>query len=146
MQAQLIGGDEKTYALIFQSGDEVASGLLSFARENHLAASHFTAIGAFSDAMLAYFDWQKKEYQKIPVNEQVEVLTLAGDIALKDDGEPQVHAHCILGRRDGSTIGGHLQSAHVRPTLEVILTESPRHLRRKHDPQSGLALIDPKSD
>jgi hypothetical protein len=33
--------------------------------------------------------------------------------------------------------------AHVRPTLEVILTESPVQMRRTFDAQSGLALIDP---
>jgi predicted DNA-binding protein with PD1-like motif len=47
----------------------------------------------------------------------------------------------VLGRRDGSARGGHLLSAKVRPTLEVILTESPSYLRRAHDPASGLALI-----
>src|SRR5207248_8324949 len=101
----------------------------------------FTAVGAFRDATLAYFDWQKKDYQKIPVPEQVEVLVLAGDVAEKD-GRPAVHAHCVLGLRDGSTRGGHLLSAHVRPTLEVILTESPAHLKRTVHDNSGLPLID----
>jgi predicted DNA-binding protein with PD1-like motif len=71
---------EKTYALIFDTGDEVAAGLLQFATQNRLAGSHFTAIGGFSDVTLGY--------------------------------------------------------------LEVILVESPRHLWRKHDPTSGIALID----
>lgn len=132
---------EKTFALIFATGDEVAAGLLTFAREQKLAASHFTAIGAFQDLVLGYFDWQRKDYRHIPVNEQVEVLSLIGDIALQKGDEPKVHAHVVVGRADGSTRGGHLISAHVRPTLEVILVESPAHLRRKHDPESGLALI-----
>ncbi len=89
---------------------------------------------------LGYFDWETKEYQKIPVREQVEVLSLIGDVALKD-GEPKVHAHVVVGRSDGSTRGGHLLEAHVRPTLEVILTESPAHLRKQIDEESGLALI-----
>jgi len=38
---------------------------------------------------------------------------------------------------------GHLIEGKVRPTLEVILTESPAHLRKRHDLESGLALIDP---
>jgi predicted DNA-binding protein with PD1-like motif len=133
---------QRTFALIFQIGDEVMAGLQRFAEENRLSASHFTAIGAFSDVILAYFQWDRKDYKKIPVREQVEVLSLAGDIALKD-GKPKIHAHVVLGRSDASTLGGHLMEAHVRPTLEVILTESPIHLQRKHDPTSGLALIDP---
>jgi predicted DNA-binding protein with PD1-like motif len=57
------------------------------------------------------------------------------------DGRRKAHAHVVLGRRDGSTVGGHLLEAHVRPTLELMLTESPAHLRRMHDPETGLALI-----
>jgi hypothetical protein len=137
-------GEERTFAVIFQTGDEVIAGLKEFARSRGLSGSHFTAIGAFSDAVLAYFDWESKQYQRIPVGEQVEVLTLAGDIALKE-GKPEVHAHVVVGLRDGTTRGGHLLEAHVRPTLEVMLTESPVHMRRTFDPESGLALIDPDS-
>jgi predicted DNA-binding protein with PD1-like motif len=132
---------ERTYAVIFATGEEALSGLTRFAEEQNLTASRFTAIGAFSDVVLGYFDWQKKDYQRIPVNEQVEVLSLIGDIAL-DGMKPKVHAHVVLGMRDGSARGGHLLEAHVRPTLEVTLTESPGYLKRVLDPASGLALID----
>ena len=132
---------ERTWALIFDTGDEVVSGLQHFAKEHKPRSAHFTAIGAFRDATIAYFDWQSKKYQDIPLTEQVEVLMLAGDVAWKHDGEPVVHAHVVLGRSDGSTRGGHLKQAHVRPTLEVVLEEYPTHLERKPDPASGIALI-----
>ena len=132
---------QKTFALVFDTGDEVVEGLRGFARDNDLDAASLTAIGAFSDATLGYFDIQKKEYEKIPVGEQVEVLSLVGDIALKGD-EPQLHAHVVVGKRDGAAMGGHLLEAHVRPTLEVVLVESPEHLRKSTDPETGLALID----
>jgi len=131
---------QKTYVLVFDTGDEVIAGLLDFARTHDLGGSHFTAIGAFSSLVVGYFDWGKKDYKKIPLNEQVEVLSLVGDIAL-DEGEPKVHAHVVVGKADGTAHGGHLLRAHVRPTLEVILVESPQHLRRKPDKASGLALI-----
>jgi uncharacterized protein len=131
---------EKTFALIFDTGDEVMSNLIAFAGSHKLGAAHLTAIGAFREATLGYFDWEKKDYKKIPVREQVEVLSLIGDVALKD-GEPKVHAHVVVGRSDGTTLGGHLIEARVRPTLEVILTESPAHLRKQVDEESGLALI-----
>jgi uncharacterized protein len=131
---------EKTFALIFDTGDEVMSGLLDFARSNSLGAGHFTALGAFRDVTLGYFDWESKQYRRIPVREQVEVLSLIGDVAQKGR-EPTVHAHVVVGRVDASTLGGHLIEAHVRPTLEVILSESPAHLHKEIDEQSGLALI-----
>src|SRR5437660_853753 len=132
---------QKTYALIFETGDAVISNLKAFARDKQLHGSHFTAIGAFQDAMLGYYDWTKKDYRRIPVHEQVEVVSLVGDVAEGERGEPQVHAHGVLGKSDGAALGGHLVEAHVRPTLEVTLIESPNHLRRKHDQESGLALI-----
>jgi predicted DNA-binding protein with PD1-like motif len=131
---------EKTFALVFDTGDEVMSNLVEFAGSNKLGAARLTAIGAFSEVTLGYFDWEKKDYKKIPVREQVEVLSLIGDVALKD-GEPKVHAHVVVGRSDGTTMGGHLIEARVRPTLEVILTESPAHLQKQVDEESGLALI-----
>jgi uncharacterized protein len=132
---------QKTFALVFDPGDEVATGLLAFAKAKDLAGTHFTAIGALSDVTLGFFDWDKKDYQKLRINEQVEVLSLIGDIAL-NKGEPKVHAHIVVGKSDGTAYGDHLMEAHVRPTLEVIQVESPAHLVRKFDEETGLALID----
>jgi predicted DNA-binding protein with PD1-like motif len=131
---------QKTFALVFDKNDEVVAGLLSFAKENGLAASHFTGIGAFSEVTLGFFDWEEKDYRKLPVREQVEVLSLTGDVTL-NGGEPKVHAHVVVGKSDGTAHGGHLLEAYVRPTLEVLIVESPEHLRRKTDEETGLALI-----
>jgi predicted DNA-binding protein with PD1-like motif len=132
----------RTWALIFDKDDEPVSGLTAFAKAQRLGGAHFTAIGAFSEVTLGYFDRKARDYKKIPLREQVEVLSLIGDVAL-DRGEPKVHAHVVVGRADGEARGGHLLEARVWPTLEVVLTESPRHLRKRHDPETGLALIDP---
>jgi predicted DNA-binding protein with PD1-like motif len=140
MNSKLISTSPKTYLLVFDTDDEVASTLLEFARVQQLSGSQFSAIGAFRDVVLGYFDWQKKDYNKIFIHEQVEVLSLLGDIA-QGDGGPKVHAHVVLGKADGTAHGGHLLEAHVRPTLEVVLVESPRHLQRQYDPRSHLALI-----
>lgn len=132
--------DHRAFVLVFETGDDVIEQLTLFAGESGITAAHFTAIGAFSQLILGYFDWNDKKYHEIPVNEQVEALNVAGDIAMKDD-RPQVHAHAIVGRSDGSTLGGHLLKAKVRPTLELILNESPRYLQRVFDKRAGLALI-----
>jgi len=132
---------QKTFALVFDKGDEVVAGLSEFARAQKVGAAHFTAIGAFSAVTLGYFDRAKKDYVKIPVTEQVEVLSLVGDVARQDD-EPKIHAHVVVGKSDGTAHGGHLIDGRVWPTLELVLTESARTLARKSDPESGLALID----
>lgn len=133
---------EETWVLIFDTGDEVVATLTRFAAEQKITAASFTAIGAFSNATLGYFDWETKKYEPVSVAEQAEVVTLLGDITL-DDGKPKVHAHASLARRGGAMVGGHLMNAGVRPTLEVILTKSPKHLERQFDPAAGIALIRP---
>jgi uncharacterized protein len=133
---------ERTFIVVFETGDEAVAGLVSFAKAQRLRASHFTAIGAFSRAVVAFFNLASKQYRHVPIDEQVEVLSLAGDITVDGD-EPKVHAHVVLGKADATAHGGHLIEAHVRPTLELVLTELPTQLRRRFDPASGLALIDP---
>lgn len=141
MKSKLIqDGPQRTFAVVFDPGDEVVSNLATFARANRLSAAGFTGLGALSDAVLGYFDWQEKDYARIAIDEQVEVLNLTGNIALQD-GLPKLHPHIVLGKADGSAHGGHLLEAHVRPTLEVIITESPAHLERRSDPTTGLALL-----
>ena len=142
MRSKILNGNagERTMALVFDTGEEPMGQLARFAEEHNLEAAHFTAIGAFSDVVVAYFDWDKKDYLRIPIREQVEVLALVGDIAIADK-QPKLHAHVVLGKRDGTAHGGHLMEARVRPTLEVVLTESATALARRHDPDSGLALI-----
>jgi predicted DNA-binding protein with PD1-like motif len=136
---------ERTFAVVFGKDDDARQGLISFATEHAATASQFTAVGGFRRAVLGYFDREKKTYLKIPVEEQVELLSCVGDIALKPDGSPEVHAHVVVGRSDGTTRGGHLLEAVVWPTMEVIVRDVPEHLRRVHDEETGLALIDPSA-
>lgn len=142
MQSKLLHdtAGQRTFAVILATGDEVMSCLKDFVIREKITAAQISAIGALSDVVLEYFDWDKKDYLKIPLREQVEVASLLGDVA-EADGKPAIHIHIVVGRRDGSAMAGHLGEAHVRPTLEVILTESPAHLRKRVDPESGLALI-----
>jgi predicted DNA-binding protein with PD1-like motif len=137
-------GGLRTYVVVLEIGDEIMSCLGKVARSERLSAAQITAIGAFSEATLLFFDWEIREYQPIPVTEQTEVAALIGDIALDREGEPALHVHAVLGKRDGTAIAGHLKQAHVRPTLEILINESPAHLRRLHDPRTGLALLQPQ--
>ncbi len=136
-------GGLRTFAVILETGEEAMATLQTFAEAERLTAAHFTAIGAFSRAVISYFDWERKAYLGIPVDEQVEVAAFTGDVAVDPQGRPALHAHVVLGRRSGSALAGHLAEAYVRPTLEVILTETPAHLHKELDPASGLALIRP---
>ncbi len=132
---------QRSFIVVLDRGDEIKECLGRFAAAERLTAAQVTAIGAFERAVLLFYLWETKDYERIEVPEATEVVSLNGDIVLDEHDKPYLHLHALLGRRDGSTVGGHLDSAVVRPTLEVMVTESPAHLRRRHDPESGLALI-----
>jgi predicted DNA-binding protein with PD1-like motif len=144
MQVQLLSGAEesKQYAVIFGKGDEAFSGLLEFAEKYHVTSAHFTAIGALNGATLGWFDPQRKMYKKIPIEGQVEVIGMSGDIALYK-GKPVVHTHMMVGTSDGTTHGGHVLAAYVSPTLEVMVTVDPVTMQKRFDPETDLTLIDP---
>lgn len=144
MQQKLIHFAERrrTYALVLDTGDEAMDEIFKFAVRERITAAQISGIGAFSEVVLRYFDWDRKEYQDLPVDEQVEVASLLGDIGEDaEKGGPAVHVHLVVGRRDGSALAGHLKTGQVRPTLELIVTEAPSHLCRRKDPASGVNLL-----
>jgi predicted DNA-binding protein with PD1-like motif len=130
-----------TYVLVLDPGDEAIATVTGFAREHKVTAAQVTAIGAFEQATVGWFDRHARQYRPIEVREQCEVLSLVGDIAVGGGG-PQPHLHAVLGLSDGSTRGGHLLAGQVWPTLEVIIRETPAELRKTARPDVGLALID----
>ena len=131
----------KTFVLVFDKNELVKEPLLRFAAEKGLGGSQVTAIGAFTEVTLGFFDRQKKDYRKIPMNEQVEVLAFVGNIVRKGD-EPMLHAHVVVGKPDGTAHGGHFLQGRVWPTLEMLVSEMPVHLCRNYDEETSLALID----
>ena len=140
MHFRRVNDQPTTFVVILEPGEEAMSTLTAFARGQSLTASQVTAIGAFERVVLGYFDRDQRDYQPIPIERQVEVLSLIGDIVGEGD-DLKLHAHVVVGQSDGGAHGGHLLEATVWPTLEVVITETPTHLRRRFDPKTGVALI-----
>lgn len=143
MKSTRVGkGEHRTFVLILDAGEEAFKAVTDFANHEQIGAAAITAIGAFERARVGWFDLAAKQYNPIGVEEQCEVLSLMGDIAQGDDGKASLHLHAVLGLKDGSVRGGHFLQGLVRPTLEVSITESAAHLRRRKHPDLGIALID----
>jgi hypothetical protein len=132
----------RLWIAVLAPGEEVKQALIDFARRENVAAASFVALGAFERAVVAYFEWEKKKYKSIPIDQQVEVITLGGDVVRNEKNGPDLHAHTVLGLSDGTTRGGHLLEGHVRPTLEMTITETPGHFIRRKRADLGIALID----
>ncbi|MEU1811540.1 PPC domain-containing DNA-binding protein [Micromonospora aurantiaca (nom. illeg.)] len=137
---ELTDGGRRVLVVAVDKGEDAVTAIHDTAAQYDIRGARITAVGGFHSAEVGYFDRQARDYVHIPVAEQVEVLSLLGDIA-DNQGQPALHVHAVLGRRDGSTVGGHLLRGEVWPTLEVIITEVAAELTKQVDPETGLALL-----
>jgi uncharacterized protein len=134
-------GAERVFVLILDQGEDAFKAVAEFADKEGISGASVTAIGAFERAKVGWFDLAAKSYRPIAIDEQSEVLSLIGDVAVGDDGKASLHLHAVLGLKDGSVRGGHFMSGVVRPTLEVTIRETAADLRRKKRSDLGIALI-----
>jgi predicted DNA-binding protein with PD1-like motif len=133
---------KRTFVVALEMGEEVVSSITGFARDMALASSSVTGIGGFQRVRLGFFDYERSGFRENIIDEQVELLSLVGNIA-DEEGTPHLHAHVVLGRYDATTRGGHLVEAVVRPTMELVIVEHPDHLQRRLDKETGLVLLKP---
>jgi len=117
-----------TYVVRFEDGETFPDKFLEFLSAKGVAGGSFSGLGAMKWIRIAFFDVETLRYEDREFDEQMEVLTLVGNVALYE-GQPLVHAHIALGRRDYSVLGGHLRAGIVRPTLEVTLHVSAESAR-----------------
>lgn len=129
------------FALVFDMGDDVLEQLQKFCESEHVYTARMYGIGGFRKVQLGYYDMEAKRYEPIDVDEQVEVVSLIGNVTLYEK-KPRLHAHCVVSHRDGHCTAGHLLGGTVRPTLEVFLEEIPIRLHRVDRPEIGIPLID----
>ena len=140
MQARVVGGlagGPRTWALVFGKDDDVMSGLSDWAAREGIQGGHLQAIGSMSSALFGWFDKEQRAYLNIPVDEQVECISLNGDIGLVQ-GKPALHVHGCVVRRDGVVKGGHLLHAVAWPTLEVFATEAEVPMHKQADAETTL--------
>ncbi len=128
--------------VILEPGEPVIETLTTYLSQQGVMAGRISAIGGFSEARIKYWNPESKSYEERAVRQQVEVISLLGDVSEKD-GNPFVHAHVTLGDAQYNTIAGHLGEATAYPTLEVFVTLFDGALRRQEDPQTRLAVIHP---
>ncbi len=133
---------ERTWVLVPDRGTDAVAAIETWAERRSVRAARVSAIGGFERAVLGWFDWDAKDYRRIQIGEQCEVVALLGDIAVSGDSV-KLHVHAVVGLEDGTAKAGHLLEGIVRPTLEVMVVESPAHLVRRHDSVTGLALLQP---
>jgi uncharacterized protein len=123
-----------------KAGSRVPEDILKVAEESGTETATVEAIGGVEELKVAYFNRVAKKYEEHSFGEFLEVLSLLGNITMKD-GKPFLHVHGTFGRRDLSVIGGHVISAKTFPILEVVVSPTENRALRRFDEDIGLNLI-----
>jgi predicted DNA-binding protein with PD1-like motif len=124
----------------FLSGEVFPGPLLDFLGRERIGYAALTGLGAVRGVTVSYWNAESQQYQQHEIEEQMEVVSLVGNVTLRDDA-PFIHAHVSLGRRDLSVIGGHVNQLVVHPTLEVWLRPEATPVRRELDDSCGLYVM-----
>ncbi len=123
-----------------ESGDAVMESLLRLMNAERIEYAAVTGLGAVRQVRLSYWNAETREYETHEIEEQLEVVSLVGNVTLNDH-RPFLHLHISLGRRDLSVFGGHFNDAVAHPTLEVWVQPEDRPVHRAREEASGLARM-----
>lgn len=142
MKSQLVHEEagQRRYLLVMDQGDDGFAEIENFAKDRGIRSASITAIGAGRSVTLGWFDPKANKYQFTKHDEQVELASFVGDIAVVD-GTPALHAHVVVGRSDNTALAGHLQAFEVFPTMEVTLVENAITMDKVKDSVTGVPLI-----
>ena len=131
-----------TFVSRMVQGEDVLRTIQEIASEKKISAGQLTLIGAISKATLGYFDRESKQYRSFSIDEDLEVVSCMGNIAIAENGDYIVHAHMIVADEKGKCYGGHLmEGCEVSVTIELIINVFDGKLLRAIDTDTGLNLL-----
>ena len=145
----LITGKDR-FLLRFDRGEEVLGEFKKWADSmgpQALNAATFTMLGAANPITIAYYNLHEKMYHDKVLSEDVEIITVAGNISWKKDEAQNfgaiVHAHGTFGGPECQVFGGHVKQMFVSVTCEVsvILINGEGSAERKFEDWCGLVLL-----
>jgi uncharacterized protein len=138
MRYQAAGG---VFVVRLDPEEEIVTALASFCEANRIDAGTVSGIGSARHAVIAFFDRDRREYESMTIEEDTEIASLTGNVALKD-GKAFLHLHATLASRRFQVFAGHLMEARVASTTEVVIRPAEGWIQRAFDPQSGLYLLE----
>ena len=120
-----------------QSGDLINKSLTEISVKENISNAWINGIGAIDSVEVGYMDVVNKKYQKRNFNDNYELISLIGNITIKD-GVPFVHTHITFSDTEYKVFGGHLFDAKITATGEIILTVADSKIDRQFNENVGI--------
>ena len=128
------------YVIRFDQGEEVIETIKKICFEKNMEAGFFFGLGAARELVLSHYDIDRKQYNDTPINEDLEIAGIFGNVTRKD-GEVYIHAHGSFSDKNFKTYAGHVKKVIVSGTCEIVLEMLHEPILREHDSKSGLNLL-----
>lgn len=130
----------RTFLFSIAKGEDLLQTIQQFCVHHQIPCGFIQGIGAINEATYSVYDQKAKKYIKFNKTEEMEILSLSGNVSLFDD-KPMVHAHITLSDKDGKAFGGHLMAGTKIYSAEIYIQELSGDPKiRKNDKATQLSL------
>lgn len=134
--------DGYNWLVSLEKGEKLMENLIGLIDKEKIKGGWVSAIGAAISAELGYYDLKEQEYRWHKVDEIMEITSLQGNIAWKDE-KPILHLHGTFSKADLSCVGGHVKDLVVGGTCEVFIHRwYDEKITRSKNTKVGLDLLD----
>lgn len=126
-----------TYVVRMDPNEEIMETLMNLCKKENILCANVSAIGALKEFTVGIYKVDEKKYYSNHFEFPAEITALIGTIT-EMNGEPYLHLHLTAADEEGKAYGGHLNSAVISATCEMVITLIDGHVGRKKNEEIGL--------
>lgn len=128
------------WVIRIDKGEEVIQTIKKVCEDNKIKLGSISGIGAANKVTIGLFDTKAKEYHSQELIGDYEITNLSGNLSTMN-GEIYLHLHIGLSDSKYNVYGGHLTSAVISGTGEIIIEEINGEIEREFNKKVGLNLL-----
>ncbi len=128
------------YLLKAEPNEEIFQSILNFAKKYKINFGFFFGIGAGNYFEIGRYSEKTRDYDWKKIKNQMEITSIIGNLTIKEN-KLYLHIHASLSDKKLKSFGGHLKSAIIFPTCELLFFASNKKIKRKFNELTRLYLI-----
>ncbi len=132
---------ENTIIARIDKGEELTEKIREIAIEENVKLASVSGLGATDDFTVGCYNLAEKKYHSDRFTGDFEIVSLTGTINTMK-GEYYSHLHLSAGNAKGEVFGGHLNSAVISVTGEIVINVINGRTDRKYCEECGINKLD----